>query len=84
MSSFTITPKDSLEATLDRVRTTISNKGGQFSGDTNNGQFSGNTPVGAVKGKYVVKNGNLEITITDKPFLAPMSIIEDKIRNYFA
>lgn len=84
MSSFTITPKDSLEATLDRVKTTISNKGGQFTGDTNNGQFSGNTPVGAVKGKYVVKNGSLEITITDKPFLAPMSIIEDKIRNYFA
>ena len=84
MSSFTITPKDSLEATLDRVKTTISNKGGQFSGDTNNGQFSGNTPVGAVKGKYVVKNGSLEITITDKPFLAPMSIIEDKIRNYFS
>ena len=85
MSRFTITPKDSLEATLDRVKTTITNKGGSFSGDTQEGQFAGVTPIGMVKGKYTVTaNNNIEIAITDKPFLAPMGIIEGKIRDYFA
>lgn len=85
MSRFTITPKDNLEATLDRVKTTITNKGGSFSGDTRQGQFAGVTPIGMVKGKYSVTADNkIDITITDKPFLAPMMVIEDKIRNYFA
>ncbi|MDO8330068.1 MAG: hypothetical protein Q7T36_06320 [Fluviicoccus sp.] len=82
---FTVTPKDDLPATLKRVETTITTKGGQFSGNTDSGNFAGVTPVGMVKGKYVVLNGTeIEITITDKPFVAPKSIIENKIRDYFS
>ncbi|PTQ88197.1 hypothetical protein [Agitococcus lubricus] len=85
MSRFTITPNDNLEATLARVKQTITSKGGSFAGDTQQGQFSGSTPVGFVKGKYTVNaNQTIEIVITDKPFIAPMMIIEEKIRNYFA
>lgn len=83
--TFTITTKDELSATLKRVETTITSKGGQFSGDTRTGNFAGTTPIGMVKGQYTVLNDkDIEITITDKPFLAPQSIIENKIRDYFA
>ncbi len=82
---FTVTTKDELAATLKRVETTITNKGGRFSGDTRSGEFAGNTPIGMVKGRYtVLSDADIEITITDKPFLAPQSIIENKIRDYFA
>ncbi|MBK7299509.1 MAG: hypothetical protein IPI79_03330 [Moraxellaceae bacterium] len=84
MSRFTVTPNDSLKETLDRVKQTIVSKGGTFTGTTEQGEFAGVTPVGKVKGKYVVKGKDIEIVITDKPFVAPMSIIEDRVRNYFA
>ena len=85
MSRFTVASNGDLTATLVRVEKTITSKGGSFSGDTTQGQFSGVTPVGNVKGKYTVNaNKDIEITITDKPFIAPMSIIENKIRDYFA
>lgn len=81
---FTVTPKDDLSATLKRVETTITTKGGSFSGDTDRGNFSGVTPVGMVKGTYAVNGSDIQITITDKPFIAPLSIIEHKIRDYFS
>jgi hypothetical protein len=83
--NFIISPKDDLATTLARVEQTIVSKGGEFSGDTQQGQFSGVTPIGDVKGTYAITaNNEIEITITDKPFVAPMSIIESKIRDYFA
>jgi|JI8StandDraft_1071087.scaffolds.fasta_scaffold377855_1 hypothetical protein len=82
---FTVSPSDDLAATLKRVENTITGKGGQFSGNTSEGHFAGTTPIGMVKGKYVVRNGkDIEITITDKPFIAPLAIIETKIRDYFS
>lgn len=85
MSRFTVTPNDSMRDTLNRVKQTITSKGGSFEGDTESGEFSGQTPVGKVKGKYTVIHGrDIEITITDKPFLAPLSVIEDRVRNYFS
>jgi hypothetical protein len=85
MSRFTVASNGDLTATLERVEKTITSKGGSFTGNTTQGQFSGVTPVGNVKGKYTVNaNKDIEITITDKPFIAPMAIIENKIRDYFA
>lgn len=84
MSRFVVTPNDSLKEALDRVKQTITSKGGTFTGNTEQGEFAGVTPVGKVKGKYVVKGKDIEIVITDKPFVAPMSVIEDRVRNYFA
>ena len=85
MSRFTVASNGDLTATLERVEKTITSKGGSFTGNTTQGQFSGVTPVGNVKGKYTVNaNKDIEITITDKPFIAPISIIENKIRDYFA
>lgn len=80
----TVSPKDDLQTTLKRVETTITNKGGQFAGDTSSGTFAGVTPIGMVKGKYLVRGNDIEITITDKPFLAPQAIIDGKIRDYFS
>lgn len=85
MSRIVVTPNDSLKETLNRVKQTITSKGGTFTGDTTQGEFAGVTPVGKVKGKYSIVNGkDIEIVITDKPFIAPMSVIEDRVRNYFA
>jgi len=67
----------------------IKDKGGDFTGDNSKGTFSLQTLVGAVKGNYeVVSDSNspktkIAITITKKPFIVPMSKIQEVIASYF-
>jgi hypothetical protein len=74
-----------LSSILKKVENTITSNGGAFSGSTNSGSFSGKTAIGMVKGKYrCISSNEVEITITDKPFVAPYSKIESTIRTYFS
>lgn len=40
--------------------------------------------VGKYAGRYRHIPGGFEITITDKPFLVPGSMVEKKVREFFA
>lgn len=48
-------------------------------GSFNSGHFS----IKGVKGMALYSNNLLQITITDKPWLASWGMIEDKIREFF-
>jgi hypothetical protein len=48
-------------------------------GDTSSGGFSGQ----GVEGNYEIDGQTVEITITDKPTLAPWSKVESKIKEFF-
>lgn len=66
---------------VDNIKSAIVAKGGKFEGDISSGKFSGS----GVEGYYSVLPGDqFEITITKKPFIAPMSLVESKIRSYFS
>lgn len=70
--SFTVQIDSDLFSVLTKVENTITRNGGTFEGDTNNGIFSGKTAIGTVKGEYrSISSTEVEITITDKPFVAP-------------
>jgi hypothetical protein len=63
----------------------IRSAGGTFTGNANRGEFSGAIPgMGILRGSYVCSPVSIDITITDKPFLIPCSMIEKYVREKFA
>jgi len=50
-----------------------------FEGDTSSGSFSGQ----GVEGTYEIDGQTVEVTITDKPTLAPWSKVESKVKEFF-
>ena len=50
-----------------------------FEGDTSSGGFSGK----GVEGNYQIEGQTVEVTITDKPTLAPWSKVESKVKEFF-
>ena len=79
--SFTISLAGKDIATeISKIKAGLAGSGGTFAGDIQSGNFSGS----GVVGHYLVTAGaQIEITITKKPFVAPMSLVEKKIRSYF-
>ncbi len=83
--TFTIIPSDEISALLARVKTAIMSSGGSFEGNEEEGVFFGKTPLGFIKGEYCcIRENGITVTIMDKPFFVPYSVIELKIREYFS
>lgn len=59
---------------------------GTYQGNHESGSFHGHTPVGSFAGHYrsLVECGALEIELTKKPFLVPVSVIEHHVRKFLA
>lgn len=77
--NFTINLTGSVTEALDRARHTISGSGGDITGDESSGTFAGS----GVLGSYHITGSTVTITINKKPFIAPMSLIESKVREFF-
>jgi len=66
-----------LEARLEKLRSQITESGGQFDGDTQSGTFSGYvSAMGSFQGEYEIVGNTVAITITKKPFLISCPTIE--------
>jgi hypothetical protein len=72
-----------IETTLDppsllaRVRKAARENGGTLVGDGQSGRFSHDL----IKGEYHMVGRTVIVTITDKPLIAPWSIIEARLRQ---
>lgn len=77
--SFNVTLSDEPASVLEKVRKLLTENGGQFNGDSSSGSFAGS----GVKGEYHISGQIVTITITKKPLLAAMSLVESKVREYF-
>ena len=73
-----------IDARLQQARAAAAEAGGKLEGNSEAGTFAGQTPVGAIKGTYVVAGQNVTITISEKPYIVPVSVIENVLRGYFA
>lgn len=73
----------SMETTLDsssllaRVRKVVRENGATLVGDGQSGRFSHDL----IKGEYRMVGRTVLVTITDKPLIAPWSIIEARLRQ---
>jgi len=81
---FTLAISDEISSVLARVESAITGSGGTFLGDAEKGVFQGNSIMGPIKGEYCSVSGNeIRISIMDKPFIVPYSMIEGEIKKYF-
>jgi hypothetical protein len=77
--TFTIEAKEPIESLLERAKATAARHSATLTGDAKKGTFAGS----GVKGTYETEGSTIHITITDKPMIAPMSMVESKIREFF-
>jgi hypothetical protein len=83
--TFTVALNDEISSVLSRVESAITESGGTFAGDSTKGVFQGSSVMGPIKGEYCsVAENEVRITINDKPFVVPYSMIEGEIKKYFS
>ncbi|MBI5075436.1 MAG: hypothetical protein HZB62_09785 [Nitrospirae bacterium] len=83
--TFTVALNKDISSVLAGVESAITESGGTFLGDSSKGVFQGNSVMGPIKGEYCSVSGNeMRITIKDKPFIVPFSVIEGEIKKYFS
>ncbi len=81
--AFVVKVKDEISSIVNKIRTKITGSGGKFEGDLEHGFFGGRSVLGTIKGEYISISGNeIEIVITDKPFILPYKTIEYRVREY--
>jgi hypothetical protein len=59
---------------------------GTYEGTPEGGTFRGTTPIGGFAGNYRSPAGSeiLEIVLTQKPWLVPVSMVEHEVRKFLA
>lgn len=81
--AFIVKVKDEISSIVNKARTKIMGGGGRFEGNLEHGFFGGRSVLGTIKGEYISISGNeIEIVITDKPFIVPYKTIEYRVREY--
>ena len=79
--NFTIPFTRSAIEILEKAKETVEAQNGTFAGDSNAGRFDVSVFGNTVVGTYTVEGQNLNIDITDKPFLVPCSMIESFLKG---
>lgn len=79
--NFTIPFSKSVTEILEKAKKTIESQNGTFTGDENAGNFDVSIFGNTVIGSYAVTGQDLNIDITEKPFLVPCSMIESYLKN---
>lgn len=79
--NFKVPFSGSAEDVLNKAKNTVKSQGGNFAGDTSAGNFDVTVFGNTIKGSYTVAAAELNISITDKPFLIPCSTIESFLKS---
>jgi hypothetical protein len=77
--TFRVNTQKDPDTLVSEARQVANENDATFKGNTSSGSFSGQ----GVEGNYEINGQTVEVTITDKPSLAPWSKVESKIREFF-
>ncbi len=64
---------------VEKARIAAEKEGAEFEGDVTAGRFSA---LGVV-GSYSISGDTVEVAISERPFFAPLSLVESKIKSLF-
>ena len=78
--SFRIKIQEDPDVLVARAEKVARQAGAEFKGDAHSGSFAGS----GVEGQYAVEEDSITVTITRKPMIAPWSLVEDKVKGFFA
>lgn len=81
---FSIPFSGSADQILAKAKSAVEGQGGKFEGDTNSGNFDVSVFGSTIGGSYTVTGQELNLVISDKPFLIPCSTIEGFLKNKIA
>lgn len=84
MCNFSIPFPSEPDIILAKAKDAVERQKGSFIGDKNSGSFDVSVMGSTIRGSYIVSGQNLELTITDKPFLIPCNTIESFLRAQLA
>lgn len=76
---FTINTSKDPQTLVEEARRAAEENNATFQGDTSSGSFSGK----GVEGSYEVQGSKVHITVNHKPRLAPWSMVESKLKEFF-
>lgn len=79
--TFSIPFSGDATAVLDKAKKAVEKQSGEFNGDTQAGNFSVSFFGQSIVGGYTVSGNNLDIVISDKPFMVPCSAIESFLKS---
>lgn len=79
--NFTIPFEGAAEKLLIKARFAVESQGGTFTGDTQAGNFSVTVYGNTIVGSYTVSGQDMNLIISDKPFMIPCSMIEGFLKN---
>lgn len=79
--NFSIPFSGAADDVLSKAKSAVEGQGGNFKGDTNSGNFDVSVFGSTIVGSYAVNGQDLDIVISDKPFLIPCSTIEGFLKN---
>lgn len=79
--NFTIPFTKSVTEVLEKAKKTVEAQNGNFTGDEQKGNFDVSIFGNTVVGSYEVMNQELNIDITEKPFLVPCNMIENFLKS---
>ena len=74
--NFSIPFNGNPESVINKARAAVQGQGGTLNGDNNNGQFKVSVFGSTIAGQYAIVGNEMQIQITDKPFMIPCSTIE--------
>ena len=74
--NFSIPFSGDAENVVNKARSAVMGQGGELNGDNNSGQFQVKVFGSTIAGNYTVSGNQLQVAITDKPFMIPCSTIE--------
>ncbi|MEO8762423.1 MAG: hypothetical protein ABI388_12565 [Bacteroidia bacterium] len=65
---------------ITKMQQEVTSKGGTFQGNDLSGNISISVPgIGNIIGSYLINQQTITLSITDKPFFIPCSVIESQI-----
>jgi hypothetical protein len=76
--SFSFSKPANLSGAVNQVKDGIAKSGGKFAGDETGGEFV----ASGISGRYAIANA-VSVTILEKPFVIPNSIIEKEVKGFF-
>ena len=79
--NFSIPFSGEAETILGKAKAALESQNGNFTGDINSGNFEVTIFANTISGNYTVVEQNLNLTITNKPFLVPCSTIESYLKS---
>jgi hypothetical protein len=79
--TFSIPFSGTADAVLSKARSAVQAQNGTFSGDASGGSFQVSVFGNSISGSYTVSGQQLNMVITDKPFLIPCGTIENFLKG---